>query len=87
MADELKLKIISDGTGRGTKIIDEATGRRLFGVRSFKYEICGPGEIVNATLELFNVDLEGKLKIQNDDLEIIELKTDEEAICQKSDSE
>jgi len=47
----IRLKIISDGTPAGTKIVDSRTGEEIEGVKSIVWSICH-GEFAVAKIEL-----------------------------------
>lgn len=60
----MKIKIMSEGLGRNTKIINAETGEIIEDVRSAKWE-CDAGGMAKVMLELVNipVDLQGELDI------------------------
>ncbi len=59
---EFKLKIISDGTSRGTKVVRADTGEKLEGVRKAAW-FCMAGEIAIARFELYGVEIEASSEI------------------------
>lgn len=54
----MKLKIISDGTSAGTKVVNAETGEELKNVVRIQWEIEGRGR-ARATIELDGVMFEG----------------------------
>jgi hypothetical protein len=62
----MRIKIISEGTGRTTKVVNAETGELLKGVRSVKWECPGPGSVAVATLEviLASVEVIGEVSIR-----------------------
>lgn len=53
----MKLKLISDGTNTGTKLIDTDTGEQVKGIQKITYDLdCT--NIPKVTVELFNVPVE-----------------------------
>lgn len=54
----MKLKLISDGTPIGTKIVDEETGEMLHGISNLTWEVSANEPLTKLTLELFNVPVE-----------------------------
>ena len=59
---EFKLKIISDGTSKGTKIVRADTGEKLDGVRKAAW-VCMAGENAIARFELYGVEIEASAEI------------------------
>ncbi len=57
----MKIKIISDGIGTNTKIINAETGEIIEGVTSIKWK-CSVNKLATATLTFINipVDVEGE---------------------------
>jgi len=53
----MKVKIISDGTPKGTHVIDIDTGKELEGVQAIKWEI-QTDYMAKVTLELSRIDIE-----------------------------
>lgn len=58
MGSILKLKIISDGTSFGTRVVNAETGEELQYVKSIRWEICSQSRRSNAIVELANVELD-----------------------------
>jgi hypothetical protein len=56
----MKVKIKSDGTLLGTKIMDAETGKELSNVRAFTISADADTQEFRVFLELFNVELEVK---------------------------
>lgn len=54
----MKLKIISDGTNAGTKLIDEDTGESVSGISSLTWEASAEQVLTKVTVELFNIPVE-----------------------------
>lgn len=54
----MKLKIISDGTNTGTKLIDEDTGEMIHMVQKITYEATADDTFPKVTIELINVPVE-----------------------------
>ena len=54
----MKLKIISDGTNTGTKLIDEDTGETISGISSLTWEASANEALTKITVELFNIPVE-----------------------------
>ncbi len=59
---EFKLKIISDGTSKGTKVVRADTGEKLDGARKAAW-VCMAGEIAIARFELYGVEIEASAEI------------------------
>lgn len=59
---EFKLKIISDGTSNGTRVVRADTGEKLEGVRKAAW-VCMAGEIAIARFELIGVEIEASAEI------------------------
>lgn len=53
----MKIKIISDGYGNGTRVINEGTGQPLEGVTSINWSIQTNG-VSKCTIKLHNIPLE-----------------------------
>jgi hypothetical protein len=53
----MKVKIISDGTPRGTRVVDTATGEPLYQVRAVTWA-CEARGTAKAILELVGVEIE-----------------------------
>lgn len=59
----MRLKIISDGTLKGTQVVDTETGKRLEGVHYISWEIDADGEAhVHLGLDKISVEMEGVLE-------------------------
>ncbi len=54
----MKLKIISDGTTVGTKLINEETGEMIHYVQKITWEVNAQGAISKATIELAKIPIE-----------------------------
>ncbi len=54
----MKLKIISDGTNAGTKLIDEDTGEAIGGISKLIWEANATDVLTKTTIELFNIPVE-----------------------------
>jgi hypothetical protein len=54
----MKLKIISDGTNGGTKLIDEDTGETVHGIGKLTWEASATEVLTKATVEFFNIPVE-----------------------------
>lgn len=79
--EPIKLKIISDGTSGGTKVVDAKSGRTIEGIKSVNYSISMDSlpkaeihvEFAEAEIELveptFTVDAEEEIEIQIDEPE------------------
>ena len=65
----VKIKIVSDGTPIGTKVIDEETGETINGVVSVGWNICVGTGFARAYIELLNIPVElvGEIKEGDDD--------------------
>jgi hypothetical protein len=57
----MKVKIISDGTSKGTKIINAETGETIENVRGATWK-CSVGHLAEVILDMINipVEIEGK---------------------------
>jgi hypothetical protein len=58
----MRLKVVSDGTSRGTQVVDAETGERVWGVSHIQYSI-GVREPARLTVEFVDgmkVDIEGE---------------------------
>jgi len=53
----MKIKVISEGYGHNTKVINEETGEELEGVTSIEWSV-SPGLLAECTLILNNVPME-----------------------------
>jgi len=53
----MKLKVISDGTLNGTKVVDLETNENLNGVYEVTWQH-GVGELPKATIRLYNIPVE-----------------------------
>lgn len=62
----MKLKIISDGTNAGTKLIDEDTGETIGGISSLIWEASAEKALTKVTVELFNIPVEITSKAEVD---------------------
>lgn len=56
--DKIKLKIISDGTNLGTKIIDEETGTQVSNIKKITWKADYERSITTAIIEFFNLPVE-----------------------------
>ena len=65
---EFKLKIISDGTSAGTRVVRADTGEKLKGVRKAAW-VCVVGEIAIARFELIGVEIEASAEISEISIE------------------
>ena len=54
----MKLKIISDGTNGGTKLIDEDTGEMIHGISKLTWESYADTLLTKVTVEFFNIPVE-----------------------------
>lgn len=54
----MRLKIVSDGTNTGTKVIDADTGKELTNVTSVKWCMHADDILSVAVIYLFNVEVE-----------------------------
>lgn len=54
----MKLKLVSDGTKTGTKLIDEDTGEMVHGVSRVSWEADAKEHITKTTVEFFNIPVE-----------------------------
>ena len=65
--DKLRLRIVSDGTSEGTRVLDAATGRALAGVVRVAWEAgwdsLGRQPVVRLELEQVALDLTGEGEI------------------------
>jgi len=57
-----KLKVISDGTSKGTKVVRADTGEMLLGVRSVSWMLGVGGRSV-ARLEIIGVEIEADIEM------------------------
>ena len=59
----MKIKIVSDGTGPGTKVVDAETGELVEMVQSAKWSISGPDELAVTEIVVagVEVDVEGEI--------------------------
>lgn len=67
----MKLKLISDGTNTGTKLIDEDTGEMVHGISKLTWEANSNDMITKTTVEFFNIPVELDVKA---DVELLELQ-------------
>lgn len=58
MGSILKLKIVSDGTSFGTRVVNAETGEELQYVKSIRWEVCSQSQRASAVVELANVELD-----------------------------
>jgi hypothetical protein len=56
----MKIKIISDGTSLGTKIIDEATGTQIMNCSDLIIKVSAKTQLVECTMTLIKVPFEYK---------------------------
>ena len=54
----MKLKIISDGTNTGTKLIDEDTGEMIHGISKLTWEVNVENFTTKVGVEFFNIPVE-----------------------------
>jgi|SRR6185436_16568660 len=54
----MKLKIISDGTNEGTKLIDEDTGEMFHGISKLNWQANTDDTLTKVNVEFFNVPVE-----------------------------
>lgn len=54
----MKLKVISDGTAQGTKVVNEATGEELENVFAVQWGIDGRTQQAVATIAVMQVKME-----------------------------
>ncbi len=54
----MKLKIISDGTNSGTKLIDEDTGEMIHGISKLSWEADVTALLTKVSVEFFNIPVE-----------------------------
>lgn len=62
----MKLKLISDGTNKGTKLIDEETGEMVHGISKISFKADVNDATTKVNVEFFNipVDITSKAKIE-----------------------
>ena len=65
---EFKLKIISDGTSAGTRVVRADTGEKIEGVRKAAW-VCMVGKIAIARFELIGVEIEASAEISEISIE------------------
>lgn len=66
----MKLKIISDGTNVGTKLIDEETGQMVHGISKLTWEADANEILTKVSVEFFNIPVE---IVSKADVELYEL--------------
>lgn len=54
----MKIKVISDGTAEGTKVIDSASGEALSGVQEVRWHVRAEDHYAVATVVFVNVPVE-----------------------------
>jgi hypothetical protein len=54
----MRIKVVSDGTGRGTKITNAETGELIEGVIAVKLQCLDPGGVWVARLKFSNIEFE-----------------------------
>jgi hypothetical protein len=54
----MRIKIVSDGTSQGTKVIDEATGEALHYVSRIEWELIAGAHIATAHITVLGVPVE-----------------------------
>lgn len=54
----MKIKILSDGTPTGTRVVHAETGESVEGVYSVEWSHTEPGNVVSATLKFFHIPAE-----------------------------
>lgn len=58
----MKLKIISDGTSEGTKVINAATGEEIEGVERIQWTVTGAGVSVDLMMVGVPIEVTGEVK-------------------------
>lgn len=74
----MKLKLISDGTNTGTKLINEETGETVQRISKLSFEANAKDQLTKVTVELFDVPVEIVSKAKVDLYEFIPPFNDEE---------
>jgi hypothetical protein len=75
----MKLKLISDGTNAGTKLIDEDTGQMIHGIAKLTWEAdCKDLSVTKTTVEFFNVPVEIISPVKVD---LLEYNSDYTELC------
>lgn len=69
----MKLKIISDGTNTGTKLIDEDTGQVVSLIQKLTWECDATDVVTKVSIDLLNIPVEIVAKA---DVDLLELKPD-----------
>lgn len=61
----MRLKLVSDGTNTGTKLIDEDTGEMVHGISKITWEANAKDVVTKTTVEFFNipVDIQSKAEV------------------------
>lgn len=54
----MRVKIVSDGTPTGTRLVDAETGKTIRGVRKITWGSGYPGDVPTATVEFISVPIE-----------------------------
>jgi hypothetical protein len=80
----MKLKLISDGTNIGTKLINEDTGEAVSGISQISWEAKPEDPITKVVVEFFNIPVEIATKADVDLFEFTEANNWEEPIYSKS---
>lgn len=72
----MKLKLISDGTSVGSKLIDEDTGETVHGISKLIYEVDANELLSKVTVEFFNIPVEITSKFEVELLDYDKVKQD-----------
>ncbi len=62
----MRVKIISDGTARGTRVVNADTGEAIGGVVGIHWHLTVKGVIADVTLDLLKVPVELKGEVKED---------------------
>lgn len=68
----MRLKIVSDGTPFGTKLVHVETGEEVEGFTGVSWEHMGPGEPPTANVRLINMPIRATLNLRRDTKELPE---------------
>lgn len=77
----MRLKIISDGTNAGTKLIDEDTGEMVHLIQKLTWEADAKDFCTKVTVELINIPVEIVSKAE---VELLEFDNDKKLIISKT---
>lgn len=80
----MKLKLISDGTNLGTKLIDEDTGESLKGISQIDFQASVADPVAEVTVKFFNIPVEIVSKANVDLLEYVKENDWRELVHTKS---